>query len=234
MPGDTKILEGHSELEKGAYLGALASIASADRSASPEEIEYLSELSDAADLSGRQKDAVIRAASEVSGEELTRCLDILKDSDLKYPLITELMAFAKSDSNYGEQEQENIEKIRQYLGVTEKQFSLLDEFSDKANIVETPPEEMAKPGFLSALGLNDKMKGAGINGNSFLKGLLSFAGPMILSGLLSGNRNRGSALSSGNTMLGNNGGLGSLLNMLSGGRSITSAGGLFSRLFGRR
>ena len=53
MSNDNKILEGHSELEKGAYLGALASIASADRSASSEELEYLSDLSDAADLSAR-------------------------------------------------------------------------------------------------------------------------------------------------------------------------------------
>jgi hypothetical protein len=33
------------------------------------------------------------------------------------------MAFAKSDSNYSEAEEQNVHKIAQYLQVDEKQFS---------------------------------------------------------------------------------------------------------------
>src|SRR5215217_7762514 len=157
MEENRKILEGHSDLEKGAYLGAIASIATADREASPEEIEYISQLCDAADLSEQQKQSVIRSATELTGQELTRCLDVLKNSELKYPLVTDLMAFAKSDSDYSESEEKNVHKIAQYLGVGEKQFSLLDQFAEEATDADVPPEEVAKPSFLSSLGLKDKM-----------------------------------------------------------------------------
>src|SRR4029078_3782387 len=158
--------------EKGAYLGAIASIASADRSASPLEIQYLSDLCDAAELSERQTAAVIQAATEESGNDLPKCLDVLKNSDLKYSLVTDLMAFARSDGDYTDEEKDNIEKISKYLGLNERQTSLLDEFTDKATAIEPAPQEVSRPGFLSALGLKDKMQSAGINVKGFLKGLL--------------------------------------------------------------
>ena len=107
MNDNNKILQGHSDPEKGAYLGAIASIATADRQASEEEMEYVAQLCEAADLSPDQKESVMRAATELSSDELTRCLDILKKSDLRFSLVTDLMAFAKSDENYNEAEQEN-------------------------------------------------------------------------------------------------------------------------------
>lgn len=51
MSEPTTVLEGYSDEEKGAYLGAIASIATADRQASPEEIEYITALCDAAAIS---------------------------------------------------------------------------------------------------------------------------------------------------------------------------------------
>ena len=98
------ILQGHSDQEKAAYLAAIASIATADKQASPEELEYITQLCEAADISDAEKQKVLNAAKEISGEELKRSLDILKDSQLKYSLITDLMAFAKSDANYSEEE----------------------------------------------------------------------------------------------------------------------------------
>ena len=242
METSERILTGHSDLEKGAYLGAIASLATADREASPEEIDYITQLCAAADLSEQQTDSVIRAASEISGEELQRCLDVLKNSELRFSLVTDLMAFAKSDQNYSEEEEKSVHKIAQYLGVGEKQFSLLDQFAEKATTTDAPPEEVASPGFLSSLGLQDKMQSAGINTGSLFKGLISIAGPMILGGLLSrglGGRSSGgglgSALGGGLTSgLGGGGGLGSLIGMLSGGRGLGSAGGLLGKVLGGR
>lgn len=214
----TTVLEGYSDQEKGAYLGAIASIATADRQASPEELEYISALCDAANISEAQKEAVIRAATELSGEELNRCLYILKNSDLKYSLITDIIAFAKSDSDYTEAEQQRVKEISQYMGVDQKQFSLLDEFTDKAATHNIPPEEKTKPSFLSSLGLSDKMQNAGINSNSLMSGLLGIAGPLVLGSILSGamRRRRGNAGMFGGGGFGNRGmmpggGFGSLI-----------------------
>ncbi len=60
MLNQEQILEGHSDIEKGAYLGAIASIATADRQATKEEEEYIEALCDAANISPTQKEAVLK------------------------------------------------------------------------------------------------------------------------------------------------------------------------------
>src|SRR5215203_620846 len=234
MATSKTILEGYSDHEKGAYLGAIASIATADREASPEELEYIDNLCEAAQLSEKQKQAVQQAATELSGEELNRCLDILKGSELKYSLVTDLMAFAKSDNNYSEKEEENITKISRYLGIDQKQFSLLDQFADES---VHQPETTQAQGLLGGR-LGNQLQNAGINTGSLFKGLISIAAPMLIGSMLSRGRGRGGlggALGGGlGGMLGGgmSGGLGSVIGMLNGGRGMGSTGGLFGRIFG--
>src|SRR5687768_4593235 len=163
MEQTDKLLKDYSDIEKGSYLGAIASIATADRTASEEELEYIMALADSADLSDQQKAAVERAATELSGDELKTCLDNLKNSDLRFSLITDLIAFAESDQNYTPEEKANIEKIAQYLNINQQQFSLLDQFVKKTAETNAAPEQMQQQGFLGSLGLEDKFKNAGIN-----------------------------------------------------------------------
>lgn len=230
MENSQTLLQGASDMEKGAYLGAIASIATADRQASPEEIEYLSSLAESAGLSDEQKEAVITAANNISGDDVLRCLDVLKKSDLKYSLVTDVIAFAKSDDNYSGEEQKNVQKMADYLGVNEQQFSLLDHFTDKvksaasddANTTALPENKGKSTDLLSSLGLKDKLQSAGINGSSVLKGLLGIAAPMILTKMITGglNRNSGGGLfGGGGGMFGNSGG------GLFGGGGIFGSGG---------
>lgn len=241
MEQQEKLLKDYTDAEKGAYLGAIASIATADHTASEEELEYIVQLAESADISDEQKQAVIRAATELSGDELTRCLDILKTSDLRFSLITDLMNFGQSDQDYSVEEKRNVEKIASYLQINQEQFSLLDQFVNKTSQVEVAPEEASKPGFLSSLGLDEKFKKAGIDWKTVGKGLLGIAGPMILARMLSGRRRGtrntlaggglGSLVGGGiGSMLGRGGGLGSLIGGLSGGRGFANSGGLLSRV----
>ena len=238
MEQTEKLLKDYSDLEKGSYLGAIASIATADRAASEEELEYIQALADSADLSAEQKEAVERAATELSGEELQACLDNLKSSDLRFSLVTDLIAFAESDQNYTPEEKANIEKIARYLNINKEQYSLLNQFVQKTAETKAEPEQMQEQSFLGSLGLEDKFKNSGINFGSLTKGLLGIAGPMILGSLLSrGMRGRGGGGGLGGMltgglggMFGGGGGLGSLTSMLNGGRGLGSAGGLLSRI----
>src|SRR5215213_5183703 len=100
MEQQVTLLKDYSDMEKGAYLGAIASIATADHSATEEELDYLMALADSAELSEEQKDGVARAATELTPDELKRCIDILKTSELRFSLITDLISFAKADGNY--------------------------------------------------------------------------------------------------------------------------------------
>jgi uncharacterized tellurite resistance protein B-like protein len=241
MESSQILLEGASDMEKGAYIGAIASLATADRQATEDEIEYLKALCEGTKLSDEQTAAVLKAATEISNEDVKRCLDVLKNSDLRFSLITDLIAFAKTDNTYSEQEQQNVQKMAQYLGVDQKQYSLLDNFAQQATSTKATPEQIQSPGFLSSIGLKDKLESAGINGNGLLKGLLGIAAPLILARMVSGGRHRGfgggmfgnsgGMFGGGGGMLGG-GGLGSLIGMLSGGRGMGSMGGLFGGLFG--
>jgi uncharacterized tellurite resistance protein B-like protein len=242
------VLEGYGDMEKGAYLGAIASIATADREASEEELSYIKELCEAAQLSDEQIKAVEGAAIEMSGEELKRCLDTLKNSELRYSLVADLIAFAKSDQNYSEEEQQNVQKISAYLGVDKQQFNLLDQFAQKAT--EQPEEHQGNnvQNMQGFGGLQDKMKGAGINTGSLFKGLLSMAAPILIGSMLSrgfgrrsggglggmlGGGGLGGMLGGGlGGMLGGGGmggGLGSVIGMLNGGRGFGSTGGLLGK-----
>lgn len=248
------ILEGYTDMEKGAYLGAIASLASADRSASEEELLYIEALAESADLSDQQMEAVKRAATELSDDEIRRCLDVLKGSDLRFSLVSDLIAFAESDKNYSAEERQNIEKIAQHLGVNQQQFSLLDQFTKKA-VQEVPAHagELQQPNaapsqFLGGLGFNEKLKNAGINTSGLLKGALGVLGPIILAQMFRGGmRRRGGGMFGGaggfggglGGMLG--GGLGGMMgggmrggglfDILSGGRGFGSTGGMLGRMF---
>src|SRR5215213_10216965 len=102
------LLKNYSDMEKGAYLGAIASIATADHSATEEELDYLMALADSAELSEQQKQVVTRAATELTPDELKRCIEILKNSELRFSLVTDLISFAKADGHYGEEEKAGI------------------------------------------------------------------------------------------------------------------------------
>jgi len=229
---EERLLKDYSDPEKGAYIGAITSIATADHSASPEEMEYIMELADSANLSEEQKLAVAQAANELTGEELRRCLDILKDSDLRFSLMTDLISFAESDKNYSEAEKASVEKIAQYLNINQQQFSLLEKFVQKTKEVQAEPEEIKRPGFLSSLGLDQKFKNSGINFNSVLKGLLGIAGPLLLSNMF---RRRGMSQAGLNPFgqgLGGGRGLSSIISMLNGGRGFAGSRNMLSRMFG--
>ncbi len=237
MEQNEKLLKDYSDEEKGAYLGAIASIATADHAASEEEVEYIEHLADSADISDQQKQAVVKAATELSGDELTRCLDILKTSDLRFSLITDLISFGQSDKNYSDAEKENVEKIARYLKINQEQFSVLDQFVNKAADEKVEQQEAGSSGFLAKLGLEEKFKNAGIDWKTVGKGLLGIAGPMILAKMLSGRRGGRNPLAGGlGSLMGGSrssgGGLGSLISTLSGGRGFGNSGGLLSRVLG--
>ena len=229
------ILQGYSDQEKAAYLAAIASIATADKQASPEELEYIMNLCEGANLTETETQTVLNAAQETSGDELKRSLDILKNSELRFSLVTDLMAFAKSDNNYSEAESQYVHGVAQYLGVDQKQFSLLNQFADNVKPSEVPAQAVAETGFLG--GLKEKMQKAGINPNSLVTGLIAIAGPILLSRMFSRRRggSGGGAFGGLGGILGGAGmagGLGSLIGMLGGGRGMGSTGGLLGRVLG--
>ena len=234
-------LSTYPEQEKTAYLAALAALATSDREASNEELEHLRQISNDAGLSQQNEEEIIDAAKDVSGQYLKDSLDVLKESDLRYGLITDLIAIAQADDSYTAQEKGNIEKVSRYLNIDNNQFSILDQFVKKAVEEERTPEEYRKPNFLSSTGMQDKFSNAGFDMQAIGRGIFGFLGPILLGGLASrslGRRsstslpNRGGGLGGmlGGNQTGMSRGLGSLLSGLSRSRNSGSMGELLGRL----
>jgi uncharacterized tellurite resistance protein B-like protein len=242
-----QILSGYSSREKAAYLGALASLATADRHADEEEVEHFNQLAQAAGLTDEESQTILKAADDNTGQYLLGSLDALKNSELRFSLVTDLIALAKADDNYSSSEEADIEKVSRYLGVDHDQFKAIDQFVDQAARQEPKaPAKNTTSNFLDSPGLQNKLQGAGINIGSIGKGLISILGPMILGriaakGLGGSRRNIPGGLGG---MFGNNpmgggsaggfgglgGGLGSIIAGMTRGRSNHSIGDMLGRL----
>ncbi|MEP6728138.1 MAG: TerB family tellurite resistance protein [Bacteroidota bacterium] len=218
----TQILSGVSASEKKANLTAIASIATADNIASETEINYLLDLATHTGLTDSDKDAVKQAALDATGSSLKPALDVLKTSELKYSLITDLIVFAESDNNLAPEEKTHIAAVAKYLGVDDSQVKILHEYVQQAAL--QPAENIAA----DSGGLLDKLKGAGINMSGLAKGLMSFVAPMIIGNLVSKGMNKGGSSSTGAGGLAN---IGSLVGNLTGGKGMAGIGGFLSNLF---
>ncbi len=210
---NTTLLKNYANEEKGAYLGALATMASADGHVSEEEIQFLELLAEAAELPQNLHAEITSIAQNPSQISLQRCLDVLKGSELRFSFLTDIISFAKADGQYTAEEQNRIGEVGKYLGIDQKQFSILDEFVDKANVAQEQGEDPTSQSFLSKSGFGDMFKNSGIS-PAMVTGILGVVAPMVISGMMNRRRGGGATRNSGSGM---GGGLGGLLGGLLGG-----------------
>ena len=228
---DTQLLQSYSETEKTAYLSAIASLATADRQASGAESQFLQALAQQAGLSGGATQQVLAAAQDASNQSIQQHLNVLKNSDLRFSLVTDLISFARADGSYSNDEEAMIGKMAQYLGINQEQKQTLETVVDQAATVPHDPQDPAKEGFLSSIG--DKLSSVGIPQGALMAGLLGVVAPMVISRVMgsgSQNQNTNANSDSGgmmNSVLGG-GTMGGLL----GGAAQSGLGGLLGSLLG--
>ncbi len=206
-------------------MGALATIASADGNVTEQEIAFLRVLGEAAELPENLQEEVASIAKNPSQISLQRCLDVLKTSPLRFSFVTDIISFAKLDGQYTPEEQQRISEVSQYLGIDQKQFSILDQFVDKANQAQEQGEDPTSQSFLSKSGFGDMFKNSGIS-PGMVTGMLGILAPIVISGMMN-RRGRGTG---GGMMGGMGGGLGGLLGGMLGGGMMGGGmgrGGLF-------
>ncbi len=220
----TTLLKDYSMEERGAYLAALATMASADGHASDEELEFLRLMGDAAELPENVQQEVVQIARNPSQISLQKCLDLLKNSQLRFSFITDIISFAKADGQYTPDEERHIQDIANYLGINQKQFSLLDQFVNTANDAQQKGEDTSSPAFVNKSGFGDMFKNAGIS-PQMVQGMLGILAPIVISRMISGGHRRRHG------MMGGMGGMGGgLLGGLLGGGMM--GGGMYRGGYG--
>ena len=231
---NTQLLQNYSEDEKTAYLSSIASLATADRQASPAEGQFLQALCQQAGLSAESTQQVAAAAQDSSNESIQQHLDVLKNSDLRYSLITDLISFSRADGSYSNDEEAMVNKMSQYLGVNQQQQQTLETVVDQAATVPHDPQDPAKEGFFSSIG--DKLSNVGIPKGALMAGLLGVVAPMVLSKVMGGGSSNASANTGYGDQSSSGGGLGGLLSGgmggLLGGAAQSGMGGMLGGLLG--
>ena len=229
---NTQLLQNYSETEKTAYLSAIASLATADREASPAEGQFLQALTQQAGLSAESTQQVVGAANDASNQGIQQYLDVLKGSDLRFSLVTDLISFARADGAYANDEEAMITKMSAYLGINPEQRQTLETVVDQANTVAHDPQDPAKEGFFSSIG--DKLSNVGIPKGALMAGLLGVVAPLVLSRVMGGGQQQ--TASSDNEQNGGGGMLGGLMGSgmggLLGGAAQSGMGGLLGGLLG--
>ena len=219
---DTQLLQNYSEAEKTAYLSAIASLATADRQVSGAEGQFLQALAQQAGLSGGATQQVLAAAQDASNQSIQQHLDVLKGSDLRFSLVTDLISFARADGAYANDEEAMVGKMSQYLGINAEQQHTLETVVDQAATVAHDPQDPGKQGFLSGIG--DKLSSVGIPKGALMAGLLGVVAPMVISRVMGGGQRQDT--NPGGGLMG--GSMGGLL----GGAANSGLGGLLGGLLG--
>ncbi|WP_201982747.1 TerB family tellurite resistance protein [Hymenobacter rubidus] len=222
---ETQLLQNYSEAEKTAYLSAIASLATADRQASGAETQFLQALAQQAGLSGGATQQVLAAAQDSNNQSIQQNLDALKNSDLRFSLVTDLISFARADGAYANDEEAMIGKMSQYLGINPEQKQALESVVDQAATVPHDPQDPAKEGFFSSIG--DKLSNVGIPKSALMAGLLGVVAPMVISKVMGGGQN-----SSYGNQGGGGGLLGGSMGGLLGGAAHSGMGSLLGGLLG--
>ncbi|MDX5483020.1 MAG: TerB family tellurite resistance protein [Hymenobacteraceae bacterium] len=221
----TTLLKDYSMEERGAYLAALATVASVDGHASEEELEFLRILCEAADMPENVEQEVVSIARNPSQISLQRALDVLKKSQLRFSFVTDIISFAKADGQYTQEEQKHIQEMATYLGVDQQQYSVLEQFVSKADQAQQQGEDPTSQSFMSKNGFGDMFRSAGIS-PQMVQGMLGIVAPLVIANMMRGGRRRRRGMMGGmGTMVGG-GLLGGLLgSMMSGGRGGMLSGG---------
>lgn len=207
-------------------------MASADGHASEEELEFLYMMGEAAELPENLQQEVEQVARNPSQISLQKCLDTLKGSPLRFSLLTDIISFAKADGKYTPDEQKHIEDMAAYLGVDQKQYSILEQYVNKADEAQKQGEDPTSQSFMNKNGFGDMFKKAGIS-PQMVQGMLGVLAPLVLAKMMGGRRRSrygGGLLGGlmGGGMYRSGGGLGSIISILGGLNGRRGYGGMQS------
>ncbi|TAF65310.1 MAG: TerB family tellurite resistance protein [Cytophagales bacterium] len=123
----------YDENTRTAYLVTLASIATADKQNTAEEVAFIEQMTIAAGLSEGNRAIVTKAVQDASSVNLNNNLNTLKGSDLKFAMVADILNLAYADKNLDAKETEQIKQVNVILGINDDQLKALQEYVNKAN-----------------------------------------------------------------------------------------------------
>lgn len=125
--GDTPTIDDASPEDRLAYLTVVASIASADSVVSGKETDALRELCRAHRLDDDATQRVVSVAQNRRTEEVESALARLRDSPLRFTLMTDCLHLAYADDTVVVEEEQALAELAGRLKISEPQMKALRE-----------------------------------------------------------------------------------------------------------
>jgi uncharacterized tellurite resistance protein B-like protein len=214
----------YSEGEKSAYLTLLASVATADHENSEGEVAFMQQMCSVSNISEKSANDVTEAMTNPSSVDFPTHIANLKNSELKFSLIADIVNMMNADGDMDADEMAHVNKLNQALDISQNQFDVVREYVQKANTQAKTQESTPGLGFLDG-------KGSGAASGGGIGDLLGTATDFLAqSGLL--NKFQQSNIPTNNFQQGST--MGTMLSglvtsfiqsKLSGGNSNSGAGG---------
>lgn len=169
MAQDNPLLKYEKPL-RTSYLVILSSVATADHENSDAEVAFIQQMASFAQLEEAGLQEVATSLRQPASINFAQHLNNIKNSDLKYALVADLINILYADGDMDQQELAQLSRINTALDISEEQFRVMSEYVKKAN--GQAAQQEGTPGLM---GLMSDTATAATGGGMDLGGLLGLA-----------------------------------------------------------
>jgi len=127
VPGEHPALA-YPEAERRDYLTVVASMAFADGEVSPEETKRIETMCEDFKLSEGSREQVHESAAKPNAAELGLILSRLRDSELRFALVVDLIDVATADGTVATGEEAELDSLAEELGITHGQLAMFKRY----------------------------------------------------------------------------------------------------------
>lgn len=129
----------YPEPERVDYLTVAASMAFADAEVEESELERLGSLCDGLEMGPESKESVLAAAREPGAVDVDAILDRLRESELRFALMVDVVDIAFADGKLEAAEGAELDRIAERLDIDGSQLGMIRRFvADRRGVDDEP------------------------------------------------------------------------------------------------
>lgn len=165
----------HDDNFRTSYLVLLTSVATANHQNSTEEVAFMKQMCQAAELSQGGAQHVIQAMQNPSSASFSEHAQVLQNDDLRFSLVADIINLAYADGDIDADELQQIKSVNRSLNISDQQFDALSSYIKKANGAAAQQEGIPGLGDIMASAGGGSADSGGFLASSGLAGMFSQA-----------------------------------------------------------
>jgi|JI10StandDraft_1071094.scaffolds.fasta_scaffold685526_2 uncharacterized tellurite resistance protein B-like protein len=111
------------------YLTVLAAVVGVDSNVAGKELGVLAQFCDDLDLAPDEKQSILAFTRNVDPATVLAACERLKESELRFTVVSDLLFIAYTDDRYAPTEREVIEGIARMMGVSWRQLDAMEQYA---------------------------------------------------------------------------------------------------------